>query len=89
MTEKDDPNLELNPGWRRALRTWAAGTWKPGDIVPDAWIYIETGTAPPADGWRTKEDADKWRLKWLAEFQKFHEHLRDEYQLALIRDEGG
>lgn len=83
----DDTNLELDPGWRRALRTWASGTWKPGDVVSDAWLYTELGTTPPASG--TKEDFDKFRLKWLAEFSRFHERLRDEFQLALIRDEGG
>lgn len=87
MTEKDDPNLELNPGWRRALRHWGEGTWKPGDIVSDAWLYTELGTTPPQSG--TKDDFDRWRLRWLGQFSEFHERLRDQFQIALVRDEGG
>lgn len=83
----DDPNLELMPGWRRAFRTFGEAGYKQGDVVPLAWFQSELGVDPPENG--TEQMFSALRLKWLNEFSRFHERLRDERQLALIRDGDG
>lgn len=80
----DDPNLDRMPGWRRCLLSFNEAGYKPGDAVAVAWLENELGVTYPKTG--SAEEFEAARLRWLHEFGRFHERLRDDRQLFLRRD---
>lgn len=78
----DDKNLELDPGWRRALRTFFEVPYGIGDIVPIAWLEAELGAPHFEEG--TAEQFKKARLRWLKHWMPFKKAMLDRHQLALL-----
>jgi hypothetical protein len=82
--EADDPNIELMPGWRRAVRAFGEKGFKPGDLIEAKWLEQELGVERPDVG--TADEFDRARLRWIQEFSRFHERIRDDRLLALRRE---
>jgi hypothetical protein len=76
--------LELEPGWKRALRTFFQVPYKPGDIVPKAWLEHELGI--PYFDIGTKKQHDQANFAWWNEFSTFNDALLEDHQLWLERD---
>lgn len=81
---KYEPPLEEMPGWRRALRAFVDLGYKPGDIVPGAWLDRELGLERPTSG--SFSDFEKFGLLELRLVSEFRERLLDGYQVALVRE---
>lgn len=83
----DGANLvELDPGWRRALRTFFEVPYEIGDVVPIAWLETELGAPHLEEG--TADEFKTASLRWVRQWAKFRDSLLDRHQLALVRERG-
>lgn len=78
--------LELEPGWKRAFRRFFEKPFefKPGDIVPKAWLEHELGV--PHFDIGTQKQHDQAKLHWFNHFEALRAELLDKHQLWLERD---
>jgi len=76
--------LELDPGWRRALRLLFVEGFAPGDVLPIPWLELNLGV-PHFDTGSEKE-FDRKKLRWLKQFDRFRRALLHQHQIALERD---
>jgi hypothetical protein len=79
----DDTNLELYPSWRQALVRFREGGFSFGDILPHAWLYEQFECEALDDPKITWEQAQKFQLRLLSQFQPFREALLDQDQIDL------
>lgn len=76
--------LEFEPGWQRALRTFFQVPYKPGDVVPKAWLKLELGV--PHFDVGTRKEHDNAKFTWWNEFSMLNNALLEKHQLWLERD---
>lgn len=83
MQDELDDNLQLYPSWRQALVRFRDAGFKPGDILPHAWLYEQFECEALNDPRISWEQARKLQLKLLSQFQPFREALLDQDQIDL------
>lgn len=82
-----EPPIDLMPGWRRALRWFEQGGFKPGDFVSHEALDVELGLVRSTSG--SYDDFKRFELHELRETSEFRQRVLDQHQLALQREEGG
>lgn len=76
--------IDLLPGWRRALRMFEADGLRSGDVVSDAWLDLHLGVERPELG--SAADFRRIELRRFQQFKRFEEELLEQHQLALRRN---
>lgn len=86
MTDEIDEegNVELEPGWRRALRTFFEVPFGVGSTVPIEWLERELGAPHFEEG--TADEAKAASFRWLRQWSRFRDALLDRHQLAIVYD---
>jgi hypothetical protein len=87
MSDDFDPNLELYPEWRQALKMFLEAKFTYGDIVPHDWFYTAFGLEVPHEK-MTYGQVKTIQLKRLSQFEKLQEALLTQHQIDLQPDPG-
>jgi hypothetical protein len=80
-------DAELYPVWRAALIKFKDARFIHDDIVPHEWFYQAFDIAMPKEDTPLKV-AEKAKLAWLSQFDRFKRALLEQYQIKLRTEPG-
>lgn len=82
MTETS--NIQLYPGWRNAYDLFEKADFAYGHLVTDEWL-TEAFSMPAAPATGTKQEFDRWELRFLSNFKRFEREVADRLSLCFER----
>lgn len=85
-----DAELQRFPAWRQAVQDFLA-EFKPGDLVPHAWLEDHFGMPSMTDSAKmTAKDFTTRQFEWLGSIEAFKSELLSDHSVLLwaVRGEG-
>lgn len=79
-----DTAVTLHPAWKQAVQDFLAAGFKPGDIVPHAWLALHFGMPMLDDATMlTPSEYRERQFEWLQHIEAVKSELLEQHQVFL------